>query len=96
MSNGLAFMVIQHYIPADEDSLGGYFTDVLFFAVGGFALLGMVSILTLTPFQVGKRWRDRDSESVFSDSFSSFLRKDDINSRETSPLLGGDRAQSYS
>ena len=61
----MAFMVIQHYIPADEDSLGGYFTDVLFFAVGGFALLGMLSILTLTPFQVGKRWRN------ISDTFSA-------------------------
>ena len=63
--------------------------------------MGMFFMATLVPFKVGKRWRDRESESVVTDKFRktiSFLRSgtgDADRSEETSPLLGGDRGQSY-
>ena len=104
VSNGLAVMVIQHYIPCLKccAACKWYFRDVLFFAVGGSALLGMFFMVPLVPFNVGKRWRDRRSESVVTDKFRrsvSLLRSlsgDNDRSQETSPLLGGDRGQSYS
>ena len=96
-------MVIQHYIPCLKccAACKWYFRDVLFFAVGSSSLLGIFFMATLVPFKVGKRWRDRGSESVVTDKFRrsvGLLRPgagDDDRSQETSPLLGGDRSQSY-
>ena len=83
----MAFMVICHNIPApaDEASLAAYITNVISLAAGGSALLGMLSVMTLAPFQVGKRWRD--PESPMSPIIDNFGRS--VN-RETSPLLGTD------
>lgn len=78
-------MVIQHYTPVDETSLAAFFTDVLFFGVGGSALLGMLSIATLAPFQVGKRWRDRNSEDRRLFSFLS--HEDDEDDIEILPFF---------
>ena len=97
-------MVIQHFIPCLKccAACKWYFRDVLFYAVGGSALMGILFMAALVPFKVGKRWRDRGSESVVTDKFRrtvSILRQrpDDADrSQETSPLLGGDRGQSYS
>ena len=70
MSNGVAVMVIQHYISASNPM---YFRSVLFWAVGGAAVLGAACLASLAPVQVaallrcallylawkvGSRWRD--------------------------------------
>lgn len=97
-------MVIQHYIPCLKccAACKWYFRDVLFYAVGGSALMGIFFMTILVPFKVGKRWRDRDSESVVTDKFRRTVKLLSQNrgeagrSQETSPLLGRDRGQSYS
>ena len=81
----MAFIVIQHYIPADGSSLAAFFTDVMFFGVGGSSLLGMLFIATMAPFKVGKRWRDRNSESRRSFSFLS--HEDDEDDIEILPFF---------
>ena len=103
VSNGLAVMVIQHYIPAPPYKW--YFRDVLFYAVGGAALLGLVFLTTLAPFSVGKRWRDRRCEAVTTPGWRALASScagnqqpgaDSDSDQETSPLLGPGRATSYS
>ena len=102
VSNGLAVMVIQHYIPCP---CKWYFRDVLFYAVGGAALLGLVFLATLAPFSVGKRWRDRRCEAVTTAGWRALASScaglqqpgaDSDSDQETSPLLGPARATSYS
>ena len=69
-------MVIWHNIPAPEDeaSLTAYITNVISLVAGGSALLGLLSIMTLAPFQVGKRWRDPESPmSPIIDNFGKRL-----------------------
>ena len=81
----MAFMVIWHNIPApaDDGSLAAYITNVISFASGGSALLGLLSIMTLAPFRVGKRWRDPESPMIpIIDNFGRSVNT------ETSPLLG--------
>lgn len=57
VSNGLAVMGIQYYIPCIKccPDCKWYFRDVLFYACGGSALLGAVALLLLAPFKVGRR-----------------------------------------
>lgn len=57
VSNGVAVMVIQHFIPCLKCCAlcKWYFRDVLFFATGGAVLLGLGFLSTLIPFTVGKR-----------------------------------------
>ena len=107
VSNGLAVMVIQHYIPCLKccAACKWYFRDVLFYAVGGAALLGLVFLTTLAPFSVGKRWRDRRCEAVTTAGWRALASScagnqqpgaDSDSDQETSPLLGPGRATSYS
>ena len=107
VSNGLAVMVIQHYIPCLKccAACKWYFRDVLFNAVGGAALLDLVFLTTLAPFSVGKRWRDRRGEAVTTAGWRALASScaghqqpgaDSDSDQETSPLLGPGRAASYS
>ena len=105
VSNGLAVMVIQNNIPCMKccPACKWYFRDVLFFAVGGSAVLGLLFLAILSPLRVGKRWRERHSEPVGTETlnrFRSWLRTrntDTLDEQETDPLLPGDRlATQYS
>jgi len=57
VSNGLAVMVIQRYIPCLKCCVAckWYFRDVLFYASAAAATLGAAATLTLIPFKVGQR-----------------------------------------
>jgi len=63
VSNGFAVMVIQHFIPCLKCCAlcKWYFRDVLFYATGGAAVLGLVFLSSLIPFNVGARWKHRDT-----------------------------------
>ena len=76
--------------------------DVLFFAVGSSAVMGLLFLVMLSPFKVGKRWKERQSERVLTETvmrFRSWLRtryfaaqeEEEQGEQETSPLLPGDR-----
>jgi len=96
VSNGLAVMVIQHYIPCLSccEACKWYFRDVLFYAVGGSVLMGLVFIALLIPFKVGARWRDRRGDHVWTNEMrrllSQFRKSSDRGSEECEydPLLG--------
>ena len=97
MSNGLAVMIIQHFIPCLKccDLCKWYFRDVLFYAVGGSALMGLLFMATLSPLRVGRRWRERRSEQVWTEKvlrLASCLQTSDSapdrEAEETDPLLG--------
>ena len=74
-----------------------YFRDVLFFAVGSSAVMGLLFLAMLSPFKVGKRWKERQSERVVTETvvrLRSWLRTRTIageEEEETAPLLPGDR-----
>lgn len=101
VSNGLAVMVIQHFIPCLKccAACKWYFRDVLFFAVGSSAVMGLLFLAMLSPFKVGKRWKERQSERVVTERVTrlrSWLRRRNIagqeeQEEETAPLLPGDR-----
>ena len=96
LSNGLAVMVIQHYIPCLSccEACKWYFRDVLFYGVGGSVLMGLVFIALLIPFKVGNRWRDRKEEPVWINEtrriMAQFRKSSNHNrgSEESDPLLG--------
>ena len=73
-----------------------YFRDVLFFAVGSSAVMGLLFLAILAPFKVGKRWKERQSERVVTETvtrFRSWLRTRNGagTEEETASLLAGDR-----
>ena len=105
VSNGLAVMVIQlqHFIPADSKSLvtgNWYFRDVLFFAVGGSLVLGLFFLTLLAPLKVGKRWRERGSENVWTHEVVSYLQSrsssDSVKETESLLRIGSGYNSSYS
>ena len=59
--------------------------------------MGLLFLAVLSPFKVGKRWKERQSERVVIESvirFRSWLRTRHVageEDQETSPLLPGDR-----
>ena len=62
MSNGLAVMLIQKFIPTDVDTCMTcrlYFRDVLAWVGAASALLGVLSMLSLARSRLGQRRRDR-------------------------------------
>ena len=65
--------------------------------MGGSAVMGLFFLAILSPFKVGKRWRERHSETVVTEAvgrFRSWLRMINVDTRdeqETDPLLPGDR-----
>ena len=65
--------------------------------MGGSAVMGLFFLAILSPFKVGKRWRERQSETVVTEAvgrFRSWLRMINVDTRdeqETDPLLPGDR-----
>lgn len=68
ISNGLAVVVIQRLIPANNDACipcMNYFKDVLMYACGGAALIGIMSALSLTKVTIGAR-RNRPTTTVAS------------------------------
>jgi len=100
VSNGLAVMVIQHFIPCIKCCAlcKWYFRDVLFFATGGAALLALAFLFTLIPSTVGSRRRDRVESSgrgliAWVNGF-----KGGDGDGENQPLLRGEdpRGNSYS
>ena len=64
ISVGLAVMTIQQLIPCGDVQCcakgSQYFRDVLFYAVGGAAVLGAVCLLSLLHVRVGKQWQVED------------------------------------
>ncbi len=63
-SNGLAFILIQKYIPLDMDTCITcrlYFRDILFWVCGGAAITATIFSTMLWPCILGERWRDRRS-----------------------------------
>ena len=60
--------------------------------------MGLLFLVILSPFKVGKRWKERQSERVLTETvmrFRSWLRTRNIageeEEQETAPLLPGDR-----
>jgi len=60
--------------------------------------MGLLFLAILSPFTVGRRWKERQSETVLTESvvrFKSWLRTRNIvgdeEEQETAPLLPGDR-----
>ena len=58
VSNGLAVVIIQNFIPLDTDTCikcRQYYRHVLLFACGGAALLGIFGIISMIKTTVGTR-----------------------------------------
>ena len=56
--SGVAVMVIQHYVPSkhgDEDDLKEFYGNVMVWVCGSFALIGMLSALSMIPMRIGTR-----------------------------------------
>jgi Na+/melibiose symporter-like transporter len=82
VSNGLAVIVIQHFIPPTLDTCvlcRLYFREVLLYACGGAALLGTIGAVTLFPVVVGSR-RMRPNNITVAASVNE-------TSNESTPLL---------
>ena len=57
-SNGLAVVLIQHFIPNDIDTCilcKNYYRDVIMYACGGASIIGILSAISLFPVAVGVR-----------------------------------------
>ena len=75
---GIAYMIIQHFVPAhiDECPLCRiYYENVMVWVCGTFVLIGFLTILSLIPVQIGKRRNESssrghylDDEAVLSDN----------------------------
>ena len=50
-------MIIQHFVPtnADDDSPKAYYKNVMVWVCGAFALIGMLSALSMVPIKIGQR-----------------------------------------
>ncbi|TRY78511.1 hypothetical protein TCAL_08125 [Tigriopus californicus] len=89
ISNGVAVIVIQQFIPSNTDTCilcREYFRDILFFVCGGAALLGALSMAGLYPFTLGQRARDlraRAYESLPGNSYPEI----GASSEEREPIL---------
>ncbi len=57
---GLVLINLFQYSPTAK----WYYKDVLFFVTGASVLLGALTVISLLPFTVGKRWKHRDLERV--------------------------------
>ena len=58
VSNGVAVVVIQHFIPSTNDDCtdcAKYFRDVILYACGGSALVGIMASISLYNVTVGQR-----------------------------------------
>jgi len=58
VSNGLAVVVIQHFIPTEIDTCilcRNYYRDVIMYACGGASLIGIFASISLFPVTVGVR-----------------------------------------
>jgi len=62
LSNGVAVTLIQTFKCTTVCPY--YYRDVLLFVCGGAAILGLVALATLAPFQIGTR-RQGDCEPVY-------------------------------
>ena len=57
---GVAVMIIQHYVPVtyvdkDEQKLKEFYGNVMVWVCGSFALIGMLSALSMIPIKIGPR-----------------------------------------
>ena len=95
ISNGVAVILIQHFIPTNMDTCSKcrfYFKDILFYVCGGAAVLGAIFMLTLYPYKIGQRWRDRPRRSQ-NDPYQNLEGEQEISSGdeegpdENSPLV---------
>ena len=53
---GVAVMIIQHYVPTtkgDYNGLKAYYGNVMVWVCGSFALIGMLSALSMIPIKIG-------------------------------------------
>ena len=51
-------MIIQHFVPSgkgNEEGLKSYYGNVMVWVCGSFALVGMLSALTMIPIKIGTR-----------------------------------------
>ena len=58
VSNGLAVVVIQHFIPTEIDTCilcKNYYRDVIMYACGGASFIGILGAISLFPVTVGNR-----------------------------------------
>jgi len=58
VSNGLAVVLIQHFIPNDIDTCilcKNYYRDVIMYACGGASIIGILTAISLFPVTVGVR-----------------------------------------
>ena len=54
-------MLIQHFVPAHVDECPKcriYYENVMVWVCGTFALVGMLSAISMIPVQIGRRWRE--------------------------------------
>lgn len=82
VSNGLAVMLIQHFIPTNTDTCilcRLYFRDIIFYACGGAAVVGVLSVCSLIPVAIGSRRTQLAVNVSVNDS--------DDESAERTPLL---------
>ena len=90
VSNGLAVVLIQHFIPNDIDTCilcKNYYRDVIMYACGGASIIGILTAISLFPVTVGVR-RGQENQNpptvvVTQDSNSTINEEVD----ERTPLL---------
>ena len=86
VSNGLAVVLIQHFIPTKIDTCvlcKLYFRDVILYACGGAAILGILGIVSLSKTTVGRRRGSERSEAIVEEGPLSVNESVD----ERSPLI---------
>ena len=90
VSNGLAVVLIQHFIPSDIDSCilcKNYYRDVIMYACGGASLIGILTAISLFPTTVGLRrgQRNQNQPAVVVTQPSNSTINEDLDER--TPLL---------
>jgi len=74
-ANGLVVIAVQSLVPGfpEEcnhcDGCSPFYSQVLFYVCGGAALLGILSMLSLVPFTIGRRFSKKEATSN-AESFS--------------------------
>ena len=87
VSNGLAVVLIQHFIPPTIDTCDlcrEYFRQIIMFACGGAAILGILAAISLIPVTVGtRRWTGANRNRILNTENGSINE----NTTERTPLL---------
>ena len=75
-ANGLVVIAVQSLVPGfpEEcnhcDGCSPFYSQVLFYVCGGAALLGTLSMLSLVPFTIGRRFAKKESAMKANQSLS--------------------------